>query len=237
MFCTSHAHGASPPEAGSRRKKGIEKLDPVPAGIESGLANAHFSDMSNNEQATIQGYLDRQLLIAMPDMSDPSFRRSVTLLCQHNDEGAIGITINRRSAFALGEIFQQMDIPCTDLAAGEVPVLAGGPVSPERGFVLHTPCEGYKSSLTVNEEIMVTTSHDILLDLATGNGPGRFVLALGYAGWGRGQLENEMRENAWLAVPADSDIVFNPPVEDRWERAVNRLGIDISSLHGEGGHA
>ena len=115
--------------------------------------------------------------------------------------------------------------------------MQGGPVSPDRGFVLHTPREGYKSSLTVNEDIMVTTSHDILLDLALGKGPDRFVLALGYAGWGKGQLESEMRENAWLAVPADSDIVFNPPVEDRWERAVNRLGIDISSLHGEGGHA
>lgn len=186
---------------------------------------------------TIKGYLDRQLLIAMPDMSDPNFRRSVTLLCQHNDEGAIGITVNRRSAFDMGEIFEQLDIPCSDKATSRTPVLEGGPVSPDRGFVLHTPREGYESSLPVNEEIMVTTSRDILADLAAGNGPERFVMALGYAGWSRGQLEGEMRENAWLAVPADSDIVYDAPVEDRWERAVNRLGIDFSSLHSEGGHA
>ena len=193
--------------------------------------------MSINEPSTIKGYLDQQLLIAMPDMSDPNFQRSVTLLCQHNEEGAIGITINRRSDFVLGEIFQQLDIPFTDEANSQTHVLEGGPVSPDRGFVLHTPCPGYESSLTVNEEIMVTTSRDILADIACGNGPGRFVMALGYAGWAQGQLEGEMRENAWLAVPADSDIIFNSPVENRWERALGRLGIDANNLYPEGGHA
>ena len=193
--------------------------------------------MNRNKQATIKGYLDQQLLIAMPDMADPSFQRSVTLLCQHNEEGAIGITINRLSDFVLGEIFQQLDIPFSDETNSQVQVLEGGPVSPDRGFVLHTPCEGYESSLTVNEEIMVTTSRDILADIASGTGPELFVMALGYAGWAQGQLEGELRENAWLTVPADSDIVFNSPVDNRWERAVGRLGIDVSSLYPEGGYA
>jgi putative transcriptional regulator len=193
--------------------------------------------MSNETPSTLQGYLDQQLLIAMPDMSDPNFRRSVTLLCQHNEEGAIGITINRRSGFVLGEVFGQIGISCADQKVIDVLVLEGGPVSPDRGFVLHTPRDGYDSSLSVNDEIMVTTSRDVLKDIATGEGPDRFVMALGYAGWGQGQLEGEMRENAWLAAPADSDIVFNQPVENRWKRAVGSLGIDFSMLHREGGHA
>lgn len=192
---------------------------------------------TTTKPGTRESWLSRQLLIAMPDMSDPNFARSVTLLCQHNEEGAIGITINRTSTFTLGEIFEQLGLACEDEALAAMPVLEGGPVAPDRGFVLHSPTDGFDSSLKVDEEIMVTTSRDVLAAIAAGKGPERFVVALGYAGWGEGQLEGEMRENAWLAVSVDSDIVFEQPLERRWELAVARLGIDAGALHSAGGHA
>ena len=193
--------------------------------------------MNETPTHTPESWLSRQLLIAMPDMGDPNFARSVTLLCQHNEDGAIGITINRTSSLTLGELFEQLDIPCDDEALAATPVLEGGPVSPDRGFVLHSPTEGFDSSLKVDDEIMVTTSRDVLAAIAAGKGPERFVVALGYAGWGGGQLEDELRENAWLAVAADSDIVFEQPLARRWELAVARLGIDAGRLHSAGGHA
>ncbi|NIP17368.1 MAG: YqgE/AlgH family protein, partial [Xanthomonadales bacterium] len=170
-------------------------------------------------------------------MLDPNFVRSVTLICQHSDEGAIGITINRLSDFTLGEILQQIDIPCQDPEILEARVLEGGPVNVDRGFVLHSPTPGFESSLEVSPEIMVTTSRDVLTAIAEGRGPENYVVALGYAGWGDGQLESEMRENAWLSVPIDSAIVFDLPLEERWQTAVSRLGIDVSHLHQVGGHA
>lgn len=193
--------------------------------------------MTEQIDTTLHGYLDQQLLIAMPSMLDPNFERSVTLLCQHSEEGAIGITINRLSRFSLGEIFAQLDIPCADEQLSTRAVLEGGPVSVDRGFVVHTPMEGYESSLQLNDDIMVTTSRDILAAIAEGNGPERFVVALGYAGWGDGQLESEMRENAWLSAPLDTAIVFDLPLRDRWQRAVAQLGVGVVNLHGAGGHA
>jgi putative transcriptional regulator len=190
-----------------------------------------------NEKITIDGYLKNQLLIAMPGMADPNFERSVTLMCQHTESGAVGITVNRGSDFNLGEVFDQLKLPCTDQRLRSQPVLEGGPVSRDRGFVLHTPVEGYDSSLLISPEIMVTTSRDVLAEIAAGGGPNRYVVALGYAGWGDGQLEHELRENAWLSVPADSGIVFESPIPDRWARAVTNLGVDISHLHNVGGHA
>lgn len=193
--------------------------------------------MEHTEKASHSGYLESQLLIAMPGMLDPNFVRSVTLMCQHTEEGAIGITINRSSTFTLGEILDQLDIACKDPRIRKVPVLEGGPVNRDRGFVLHTPAEGFESSLKINPDIMVTTSRDVLAAIAAGDGPGRYVVALGYAGWGDGQLEEELRQNAWLSVAADSAIVFELPIAERWARAVGNLGIDISHLHDHGGHA
>jgi len=193
--------------------------------------------MSAESKRPPGGYLENQMLIAMPGMLDPNFVRSVTLLCQHTEDGAIGITINRVSAFTLGEILDQLDIPCEVEGIREERVLEGGPVNRDRGFVLHTPMEGFESSLALSPEIMVTTSRDILQALAAGKGPERYLVALGYAGWGDGQLEEEMRQNAWLSVTADSAIVFELPLADRWTQAVSRLGIDISNLHDVGGHA
>jgi len=189
----------------------------------------------NNIETT--GYLDQQVLIAMPGMVDSNFAKSVTLLCQHNDAGAIGITINRLSDYSLGEIFSQLHLECEDESICSRPVLEGGPVAPDRGFVLHTPQEGYESSMAVGPEIMVTTSRDVLAAIADGGGPEKFIIALGYAGWGGGQLEGELRENAWLSVMADSDIVFDMPVPNRFDGALGRLGIQVDRLHSDIGHA
>ncbi len=193
--------------------------------------------MSKESQGIVSGYLQEQMLIAMPAMADPNFARSVTLLCQHSEAGAIGITINRLSSFTLGEVLIQLGIPCKDEKLSSSRVLEGGPVSPDHGFVLHSPVDGFESSISINDDIMVTTSRDILIAIATGEGPRQFLVALGYAGWGNGQLESELRQNAWLSVPADKAILFEAPLQSRWERAVAILGIDIDHLHGVGGHA
>jgi putative transcriptional regulator len=193
--------------------------------------------MAKGNGTKVSGYLDHQMLIAMPGMVDQNFAGSVTLLCQHNDAGAIGITINRLSTFSLGEILAQLQIDCSDDSIRQRPVLEGGPVAPDRGFVLHSPREGYESSLAIGKDIMVTTSRDVLAEIARGEGPDKFLVALGYAGWGGGQLEGEMRANAWLSVAADTDIVFDMPLPSRFNEALGRLGIRIDRLHSEAGHA
>ena len=193
--------------------------------------------MSQADQPSHSGYLESQMLIAMPAMADPNFARSVTLMCQHTEDGAVGITINRVSSFNLGEILDQLKIPCADPSIRQAMVLEGGPVHRDRGFVLHTPMDSFESSLRINSDIMVTTSRDVLAAIAEHRGPQRYLVALGYAGWGDGQLEQELRQNAWLSVAADSAIVFESPIAERWVRAVGSLGIDIGYLHGSGGHA
>jgi putative transcriptional regulator len=182
-------------------------------------------------------YLEQQFLIAMPGMEDPNFLRGVTLMCQHNDEGALGITINHPSEFTLKELLSQLNIDCDDEEIGATLVFDGGPVHRERGFVLHDGGPVWDSSMKVGPDIAVTTSRDILEAIARGEGPRRFLVALGYAGWGAGQLEDEMRENAWLNVMSRADIVFDLPPEQRWEQAVASLGIKVGSLQPAGGHA
>ncbi len=183
------------------------------------------------------GFMERQMLIAMPGMVDSNFAGSVTLLCQHNAAGAIGITINRMSNFTLGEVFSQLKIDCGNDVIRNLPVLEGGPVAPDRGFVVHSPLDGYESSMKVGQEIMVTTSRDVLADIAKGSGPDKYVVALGYAGWGGGQLEGEMLANAWITVSADTDIIFDLPLPSRFDKALGRLGIKIDQLLPEAGHA
>ncbi|MGD9386911.1 MAG: YqgE/AlgH family protein [Gammaproteobacteria bacterium] len=182
-------------------------------------------------------YLTGQFLIAMPAMDDPNFDRTVTYVCEHNDEGALGIIINRPTDMSFAEIFSQMDLEAGDAAVAEQPVLQGGPVQPERGFVIHADDEReFGATLDVPDGLKVTTSRDILVSLAEGKGPEHVVIALGYAGWGPGQLEEEMAANSWLNVPADPDIVFSVPFERRWEAAASLLGVDITSLSSEAGH-
>ncbi|MBT8058199.1 MAG: YqgE/AlgH family protein [Gammaproteobacteria bacterium] len=183
------------------------------------------------------GFLEQQMLIAMPGMVDANFAGSVTLLCQHSDAGAIGITINRLSTFTLGEILAQLQIDCSDEQIRNRPVLEGGPVAPDRGFVIHSPQLGYESSMPIGQDMMVTTSRDVLSEIAEGAGPEKYLVALGYAGWGGGQLEGEMLANAWVTVNADTDIVFDLPLPSRFEEALGRLGIQVDCLLSEAGHA
>ena len=193
--------------------------------------------MSKETNKPATSYLDQQVLIAMPGMTDNNFAGSVTLMCQHSETGAIGITINRLSDYSLGEIFSQLHIDCPDEELRMMPVLEGGPVAPDRGFVLHSPGGEFESSMTVGPDIVVTTSRDVLAAIADGKGPEKFVIALGYAGWGGGQLEGEMLENAWLNVMADSSIVFDTPLPQRFDGALDRLGITVDRLHTDFGHA
>ncbi len=181
--------------------------------------------------------LKNHFLIAMPSLSEGIFARSVTYLCEHNEHGAMGIVINRPIGIALGEILEQLDV---DGARhhGEDPVMAGGPVQTDRGFVLHPTSERHwESTLPITDEISLTTSRDILQSLAYNEGPPTALVALGYAGWSAGQLEQELVANAWLTIPADRAIIFDIPAEQRFDAAVAKLGIDFAQLAPGAGHA
>jgi putative transcriptional regulator len=181
--------------------------------------------------------LTNQFLIAMPTLMDPNFYRTVTYLCAHSSEGAMGIVINRPLELHLGEVLGHMEIESSNPYVNNIPVYQGGPVQRERGFVLHHPAGQWDAVLQVSTEIAVATSRDILTAIARGEGPERIVVALGYAGWGAGQLERELSENAWLSGPADTRLIFDVPYQERWESAVRLLGVDLERLSGEAGHA
>jgi putative transcriptional regulator len=183
------------------------------------------------------GSLANQLLIAMPGMADPNFSSTVTLICEHNDEGALGIVINRPLNLRLGGLFEQLQLDNPDPVALDQPVLMGGPVGPERGFVLHDSSHHYENSLAISGEICLTLSRDIIDALASGEGPEKSLVALGYAGWDAGQLEAEMLANSWLNVSATPEIVFDLPFADRWAAAAKALGVDLTLLSTEAGHA
>lgn len=177
-------------------------------------------------------------LIAMPGMGDPNFARGITFICQHDGDGAMGLVINRLSDYKLGDVLQQMHMPCERREVASAPVLMGGPVQPERGFVLHAPGEReWDSSYRVNDMLAVTTSRDILAAMADGEGPPRVLVTLGYAGWGAGQLEQELRDNAWLTVRADDRVLFDTPLDDRWNAAIALVGINPANLTSYSGHA
>ncbi|HZD51469.1 MAG TPA: YqgE/AlgH family protein [Woeseiaceae bacterium] len=178
-----------------------------------------------------------QLLIAMPGMLDPNFSSTVTLICEHNAEGALGIVINRPMNLKLGGLFEQLDVGRDDAVGAERPVFDGGPVARERGFVLHNPGARFESSVAVSPEIQLTLSRDVLESIAAGQGPAKSLVALGYAGWQPGQLEAEMLANTWLSVPATPEIVFDVPYSERWISAARVLGVDISRLTPDAGHA
>jgi len=181
--------------------------------------------------------LTNQLLIAMPGMQDPNFSNTVTLICEHNDDGALGIVINRPLSLSLGGLLEQLELDTPDAGIGNAPVLAGGPVGTERGFVLHNADSNFENSLTVSNHIQLTVSRDILDAMARGDGPDKSLVALGYASWEGGQLENEMLANAWLNVPATESLVFDTPFEKRWSEAADTLGIDLSLMSPGAGHA
>ncbi len=184
-------------------------------------------------------YLNNQFLIAMPSLQDSTFSRSVIFLCQHNQEGALGLVINRLANLKLGDIFSQMNLPVNCLETAEIPVYSGGPVHPERGFVLHTN-DGEKKwaiTLPISDEFSLTTSRDIIQDIAKGEGPKHYLVALGYAGWGAGQLEKEILANSWLNTPIGESVIFDTPIDSRWHCAGNQIGIDMNCLTLQAGHA
>ena len=180
--------------------------------------------------------LTNHFLIAMPGMTDPFFARTVTYLCQHSDEGALGIIVNRPSELSLKDIMGQMNIELSDPELADMPVYFGGPVHPERGFVLHEPIGEWSSTLKISDALWLTTSKDILEAISRGEGPRKILLALGYAGWGKGQLEEEIVQNSWLNAQADESIIFTRPAASRWKAAAELMGIDISLLTLQAGH-
>lgn len=183
------------------------------------------------------GYLTGQLLIAMPAMRDARFARTVIYLCAHNAEGAMGLVINRlASAISFPDLLEQLGIQAPNLER-EIRVHFGGPVESGRGFVLHSGDYRHESTLQVADEMALTATIDILQDIANGRGPRRSLLALGYAGWGPGQLDSEIQANGWLHVGADDALVFDEDLDTKWERALAKLGADPSLLSGEAGHA
>ena len=225
--------------------------------------------------------LENQFLIAMPSLGDDYFNKTVTYICEHNGEGAMGLIINMPVNITLHDLLKQIEEndheesnhSATNQTADEKSekqleqdsfsgtksetetetesvnedilldtsleqlVLSGGPISQNRGFVLHRTQSGWKSSLALSKDIMITTSKDILMALGTEKAPDQFIVTLGYAGWGPGQLEAELHANSWLTIDADSDILFNTPIEQRWQKATQKLGIDIAHLSSEIGHA
>ena len=182
--------------------------------------------------------LQHHFLIAMPSLQDPFFQRSVTYICEHNAEGAMGIVINHPLKATVGDLLQQLDITFDDTSnVAEQVVCAGGPVQSDRGFVLHSARHGYQSSLMLQDELMITTSKDILEQLTSADAPSKFLLALGYAGWTPGQLEQEIADNSWLVIPADPAIIFDLAHAHKWEAATKSMGIETWQLSGEAGHA
>lgn len=186
------------------------------------MENANFTD---------------HFLIAMPGMTDPNFAGALTYICDHNPDGALGVVVNRPIDLSLEKLFEQIGITLEDERLKGLPAYFGGPVQVERGFVLHSPLGNWNSTLTVNDRIGLTTSKDILEATGQGDGPEQIIVALGYAGWGPGQLESEIKQNAWLTVPADPALIFGLPPEERFVAAMQLLGIDPSMLSEEAGHA
>lgn len=182
--------------------------------------------------------LTNQLLVAMPSLADPNFAQTVTLICEHStDRGALGIVVNKPLPMKLADVLSQMKLDPLDESIGDRPVLRGGPVHTDRGFVLHRPGGNWDSSHQVSGLIQVTTSRDVLAAMANGQGPEDAFIALGYAGWESGQLEREMPENAWLSIPADEGIVFGLPYEERWPAVWRQLGVDLGKMTPFAGHA
>jgi putative transcriptional regulator len=183
------------------------------------------------------GYLAGQILIAMPQMEDPRFARAVVYLCAHNADGAMGIVVNKLlGGLTFPQLLDQLDIPSTP-ACDQIRIHFGGPVESGRGFVLHSSDYLHENTMIVEGDVALTATVDVLRAMADGTGPRESLLALGYAGWGSGQLDSEIRENAWLTVPADPDLLFSRDLEHKYEQAIHKLGIDVGLLSAAAGHA
>lgn len=182
------------------------------------------------------GSLQGHFLISMPHMDDHNFDHTVTFICDHNEYGAMGIVVNRPLEITLGELLQHIEL--SDSCSLQEPVYAGGPVQNDRGFILHSPTEqDWDSCYGISDQVTITTSQDILRALSRNEGPKHYLVALGYAGWGAGQLEQELSDNVWLSCPADLDIIFRTPAEERLQAAAMSLGIDLDLMTSQSGHA
>ena len=219
------------------KKTKIGKTLPMPGmshddavGFESGASSVTSSTFN----------LANHFLIAMPSMDDPIFGGTVVYICEHNDKGVLGVVINKPTDMTMEVLFERIDLKLADGLRTTVvnePIMFGGPVQDDRGFVLHTPGAQYSSSLTVTDEVAFTTSIDVLEAVANGEGPQRLLVSIGYSGWSPGQLEDEIGRNGWLTVGADAHVLFDLPIEERYNAAIKPLGIDPMMLASEAGHA
>ena len=219
------------------KKSKIGKTSPVPGmshdepgSFEAGFASSSATSLN----------LANHFLIAMPSMDDPIFGGAVVYICEHNDKGVLGVIINKPTDMTMEILFERIDLTIVDGLHNDVvnePIMFGGPVQDDRGFVLHTPGAHYSSSLTVTSEVAFTTSIDVLEAVANGAGPQRLLVSIGYAGWSPGQLEEEIGRNGWLTVGADAHVLFDLPIEERYTAAIKLLGIDPLMLASEAGHA
>lgn len=182
-------------------------------------------------------HLQNQLLIAMPGMGDPRFEHAVILIARHNADGCFGITINHPTETSLGDLFEHLKLTTSDTNRAQQPVLYGGPVQPEQGFVVHDTQQDWENTLRITDDLAITASKDILADISAGQGPDNFILALGCASWEAGQVEKEILDNAWLSCPAESSILFDTPFPQRWQNASQLLGIDVNLMTDVAGHA
>lgn len=185
----------------------------------------------------ITNSLANHLLIAMPSMSDPNFQRTVIYVCEHHEQGSVGLIINRPMQFPLSLVFEQLQIEPSRIEQNQLPLLFGGPVQPERGFVIHKQIGGWRSSLFLQDDVTVTTSNDIIRAIAIDKGPKDVMVALGYTGWAEQQLEKEVMDNVWLVCPYKSEILYEVPFVERWEYAGLTIGVKMSQLSSDVGHA
>ena len=181
--------------------------------------------------------LKNHFLIATPALMDPYFYHSVTYICEHDENGALGLVLSHTTNFELGDLLQQMAMPYKNSNIVRRKLRAGGPIEEHSGFILHRPLGQWQTTLPITAQTGLTTSEDILMALAAGNGPQDAIVILGYAGWEAGQLEDELTTNAWLTHPADPDLLFNTPPEQLWHSAANALGVNLNQLSLDAGHA
>lgn len=218
-------------------KPGGEAQPEVELGADDGRGRGGPTLPGAPPQPEDSASLTNHLLIAMPSLTDPNFSQTVALVCEHTERGALGIVLNKPLPMRLADVFSQMQITPSSETIAAQPVLRGGPVQTDRGFVLHRPGGHWDHTHKVSEMIQVTTSRDVLAAMAHGEGPEDAFIALGYAGWDSGQLEREMLDNAWICVPVDARVVFELPFAERWSGALRLLGIDAGQLSLTAGHA
>ena len=181
--------------------------------------------------------LKNHFLIAMPNLLDPNFHQSVSYICEHDANGAMGLMLTRATEYRMGELLDQLKIECKSDSVANKRIVFGGPVEVQSGFVLHRPHGEWETQLFVTGDIAVTTSRDILAAIAENKGPADYIVSLGYAGWGPGQLEQELLSNSWLTHPADADMIFGTPPDQLWHAAAGAIGVNINLLSGDAGHA